>query len=242
MVPILFENEEIVVVDKPAGLASQPGEGVRDDVVAALERQRGQRLLPVHRLDKETAGCMILAKDALAARRWSELVASKSIHKRYQAWVGGIPEKEGGVIESELEGVKGTQSARTLWRRLETWTLPLSADGAEIALALLELELKTGRMHQIRRHLAGIGLPILADDRHGDFPLNKTLRRLGVKRLMLWARELALPSLPGLPGGASILSSEPPHFAALRDMLADHAAHHPEDMRRDDSHRGDQHS
>jgi len=227
MLPILFENEEIIIIDKPAGLPSQPGEGVRDDVIAVLERQRGQRFLPVHRLDKETSGCMILAKDAKAARRWSELVSGKLVSKRYFAWVAGKPDADSGDIDTELEGSRGAQRAKTLWSLKETWSLPLP-DADPVPLSLLEIELKTGRMHQIRRHLAGVGLPILADDRHGDFALNKVLRRTGIKRLMLWARELVLPASPGTPGqpgqpdqpgGASILSSEPPHFAALREML-----------------------
>ncbi len=218
MIPILFENEEILIIDKPSGLPSQPGEDVRDDVIAVLERQRGQRFLPVNRLDKETAGCMILAKNSGAARRWSELVSGKLVSKRYFAWVAGKPETSSGVIESELEGSKGAQHAKTLWSLKGTWSFPLP-DADPVVLSLLEIELKTGRMHQIRRHLAGIGLPILADDRHGDFALNKALRRAGIKRLMLWARELVLPASPGRPGGASILSSEPPHFSALRSML-----------------------
>lgn len=62
MIRILLENDEFIVIDKPAGLAAQPGEGLRDDVITALERQFGYRLFPVHRLDKDTAGCMMLAK------------------------------------------------------------------------------------------------------------------------------------------------------------------------------------
>ncbi len=221
MIPILFENEEIIIIDKPAGLPSQPGEGVRDDVIAVLERQRGQRFLPVHRLDKETAGCMILAKESGAAHRWAEAIVGKSASKRYYAWVAGKPDANSGVIDAELEGSRGAQRATTLWSLKEAWSFPLP--GADpLVLSLLEIELKTGRMHQIRRHLAGIGHPILADDRHGDFALNKQLRRADIKRLMLWARELVLPPLRGIqdrPGGASILSSEPPHFAALREAL-----------------------
>ncbi len=217
MLPILFEDEEIIIIDKPAGLPSQPGEGVHDDVIAALERQFGQRFLPVHRLDKETAGCMILAKDAAAARRWSELISGKVVGKRYYAWVVGQPSADSGSIDTELEGSRGSRRAKTLWSLQETWSL-LLPEAMPVVLSLLEIELKTGRMHQIRRHLASIGLPILADDRYGDFTLNKALRRIGVKRLMLWARELVLPPTPRRPGGASILSSEPPHFAALREV------------------------
>ncbi|SLM17784.1 Pseudouridine synthase (modular protein) [uncultured spirochete] len=231
MIPILLENDEIIVVDKPSGLAAQPGEGVHDDVVAVLERQLGYRPFPVHRLDKGTAGCMMLAKSRQAAGKWSRFITDRDVAKRYYAWVSGTPSEEKGVIDAVLDGNKGAQEARTLWNLKETWNLTLTGEGSSaggrllvagselISVSLLELELKTGRMHQIRRHLAGIGLPILGDDRHGDFSVNKALRRAGVKRLMLWARELVLPAQASLPGGASILASEPPHFAAFREFL-----------------------
>jgi len=218
MIPLLFENDEIIVVDKPAGLAAQPGEAVRDDVVAVLERQLGYRPFPVHRLDKDTAGCMMLAKNSLAASRWSRLIAGRDVTKRYEAWVFGMPGKGKGVIDAVLDGAKGEQKARTLWRLKEVWKITQGASNV-FTVSLLELELATGRMHQIRRHLAGIGLPIVADDRHGDFGLNKGLRRAGVRRLMLWARELVLPPQPSLPGGASLLAAEPPHFAAFMAFL-----------------------
>jgi len=232
MISILLENDEIIVVDKPAGLAAQPGEDVRDDVVAVLERQLGYRPFPVNRLDKETSGCMILAKSSQAAGRWSKFIAERDVAKRYYAWVSGMPRSGKGTIDAALDGHKGEQAARTLWDLKEIWRFSLSgavespsgvpsaaAEAEIMTVSLLELELETGRMHQIRRHLAGIGLPILGDDRHGDFLLNRGMRRIGVKRLMLWARELMLPARPGLPGGALILASEPPHFMAFREFL-----------------------
>ena len=208
MLSILFEDDDILVVDKPAGLSAQPGEGVKDDVVGVVERQVGYRAFPVHRLDRDTAGCMILAKNRAAAAQWSQLIASRDIIKRYYAWTVGEPQKKNGVIDMVLEGHKGKQEARTLWSLKETWRLPEAQ-----TVSLLELELKTGRMHQIRRHLAAVGLPILGDDRHGDFACNKALRRFGVRRLMLWAYMLILP------GGTMVRASMPPHFAAFKEML-----------------------
>jgi 23S rRNA pseudouridine955/2504/2580 synthase len=237
MIPLLFENDEIIVVDKPPGLAALPGEGVRGDLVAALERQLGYRPFPVHRLDKETAGCMILAKNSQAAGRWSKLIVGRDVTKRYDAWVFGMPDTRKGVIDTILDGAKGLQKARTWWYLKEVWRFSLGEEWTAqsdfqasgrprlyeasnmFTVSRVELELATGRMHQIRRHLAGIGLPIVADDRHGDFGLNRALRRGGVKRLLLWACELVLPAQPSMPGGAVLLASEPPHFAAFREFL-----------------------
>jgi len=252
MIRILLEDDEFIVIDKPAGLAAQPGEGLRDDVITALERQFGYRLFPVHRLDKDTAGCMMLAKDARAANKWSNCIASREITKRYQAWVAGLPNQEKGTIEDALHVKRGIQAACTLWTLRETWLFPLqehsnrradvqdgghvhnnrigvdryeanssiaAAEANFLTLSLLDLELSTGRMHQIRRHLAGIGLPIICDDKYGDFSLNKALRKNGIRRLMLWAYELVLP-LPSLESpNLPIFAAEPAHFISLRQTL-----------------------
>jgi len=226
MLSILFEDDEILVVDKPAGLPAQPGEGVKDDVVGALERQLGYKLFPVHRLDRDTAGCMMLAKSAASAKRWSQLIANRDVVKRYYAWAAGEPQKKSGLIDAALDGPKGVQAARTLWQLKEQWVFqkkalpgaPALEDAQPLVVSLLELELKTGRMHQIRRHLAAIWLPILGDDRYGDFALNRAFRQLGVRRLMLWAYMLMLP------GGTVVRASLPPHFAAFEEMLGRNGA------------------
>lgn len=212
MLRVLFENHEVLIVDKPAGLPSQGGEGVADHVLAVVEREQGLVPLPVHRLDRDTAGCMILAKNPPSAARWSAWLEGREIRKFYRAWVAGIPQKERGRITSALEGRKGSQEAETLWTCIKRERIESSVP----EVSLLELELKTGRMHQIRRHLAGIGHPILGDDRHGDFPLNRLARReLGVRTLMLWACRLVLP------GGTVVKSSTPPHFEAFEMVLSE---------------------
>lgn len=226
MIPILFEDDEIIVIDKPSGLPAQPGEGVKLDVVGVVEQQLGYKPFPVHRLDRDTAGCMMLAKTRAAASQWSQRIASRDIVKLYYAWAAGSIQKKNGIIDDPLAGRSGMQEARTMWRLKEQWVFhdQLLLGGSELetdlplTVSLLELELKTGRMHQIRRHLAAMGLPILGDDRHGDFSLNKALRRLGVRRLMLWAYMLVLPQ------GIMVQASMPPHFAAFREMLTRNGA------------------
>jgi 23S rRNA pseudouridine955/2504/2580 synthase len=200
MVPLLYSDDDILIIDKPAGLAVQPGEGVRICVLDAVERDYGFRPYLVHRLDKETAGCLALARSHRAASDLSSRLEQAS--KTYRAVVAGRPDPASGTLADPVRAKGVMATARTRYRTLE-------AGGR---FSLLEVELDTGRMHQIRQHLAGAGFPILGDDRHGDFRLNKVLaKELGLKRLMLYAWML---SLPGSDGRLMVVkASLPPHFA-----------------------------
>ena len=205
MTAALYEDDEILVIDKPAGLASQPGEGVRISLIEAVERDFGFRPFPVHRLDKETSGCVLVARTREAAARWSRLVESRELAKTYRALVRGRPEGARGRFDEAVPTRTGPKEASTSWRLLGAF-----AEGAGGPYSYLELELGTGRTHEIRLHLAGRALPILGDDRHGDFALNKRLRRSsGLRRLMLHARSLRLP------GGLVVTSPMPERFGAF---------------------------
>jgi len=199
MIPLLYSDDDILIIDKPAGLAVQSGEGVRICVLDAVERDYGFRPYLVHRLDKETAGCLALARSHRAASDLSSRLEQAS--KTYRAVVAGCPEPAAGTLADPVRAKGVMASARTRYLTLE----------AGERFSLLEVELDTGRMHQIRQHLAGAGFPILGDDKHGDFRLNKLLaRELGLKRLMLYAWTLSLP----MDGGRMLVvkASQPPHF------------------------------
>ena len=120
MIAALYEDEEILVLDKPAGLASQPGEGVRISVVEAVERDFGFRPFLVHRLDKETAGCLLVAKTAAAAASWSRLIESRELRKTYRAIVSGAPgsgsSARSGRFDEPVPGRDGDRAASTAWR------------------------------------------------------------------------------------------------------------------------------
>jgi 23S rRNA pseudouridine955/2504/2580 synthase len=219
MITALYEDEEILVLDKPAGLASQPGEGVRLSVVEAVERDFGFRPFLVHRLDKETSGCLVVARSAGAASRWSGLIESRELRKTYRAVASGSPGGASGpgltgCFDDPVPSRDGDKAARTAWRLLASFG---PREGGERApFSYLELELGTGRTHQIRIHLASHGLPILGDDRHGDFALNKRLRKeAGLKRLLLVAWSLELP------GGRRVRASVPEHFTAFLSLFPD---------------------
>jgi 23S rRNA pseudouridine955/2504/2580 synthase len=156
----------------------------------------------VHRLDKETAGCLVVARSPRAAAELSGLMGGRGAVKTYRAVVSGSPEPASGTYRDDVR-VRGEElSAETRYATVMT-------DGR---LSLVEAELGTGRNHQIRRHFAMAGHPIVGDDRHGDFRLNKVLaKELGAKRLMLYACRILLPLTPPVEASASV----PPHFAAF---------------------------
>jgi len=202
MIQALYSCDDFLIIDKPAGLAVQPGEGVRVSVLDAVERDFGFRPYLVHRLDKETAGCLVVARSPRAAAGLSALMGGKGAVKTYRAVVAGRPEPAEGIFRDDVR-VKGEAvSAETRYRTIES-------DGR---LSLVEAELGTGRNHQIRQHFAMAGYPIIGDDKHGDFKLNKVLaKELGAKRLMLYAARLYLPLNPPVEARSAL----PPHFTAF---------------------------
>ncbi len=200
-VAILFEDDDCLVLNKPAGLAVQGGAGVGVSLDALLAAERDPAPLLVHRLDKDTSGVILAAKHKAAARRLSELIAGQDLEKIYLAVVAGRPEPPSGVIREALQ-IRGVRKeALTRYRCL----------GETGEFSLLELSLGSGRMHQIRRHLAHIGHPILGDDKYGDFKLNKRLaKERGLRKLLLHAYRLQVPQAGG--SFRTILAPPPDYF------------------------------
>jgi 23S rRNA pseudouridine955/2504/2580 synthase len=205
----VYEDEDCLVINKAAGLPVQGGHNAAVNLDALLAASRDPRPLLVHRLDKETSGLVLTAKSPAAAAYFSKAFAGKTVHKQYLAVCHmeksekDAPGGETGVINSSLERRGVLQEALTHFRRLKT------ANG----FALLQLELGTGRMHQIRRHLAQKNIPVIGDEKYGDFALNKRLRReAGIKRMLLHAAHLTFT----LRNGRTLdLSAPPPeHFNA----------------------------
>ena len=203
-IEILYEDESCLIINKPAGLAVQGGEGVKSSLDKILTEAYtpvlGSPPLLVHRLDKDTSGVILTAKTKEAAARFSGLLADgKKVKKQYIAVCAGNPEKKEGVITHELfiRGCK--KKSETRYKVLKSQAAAQQAAAApplENGFSVLEIELGTGRMHQIRRHLAMIGNPVLGDDKYGDFALNKKLQKtLGLKRLLLHASRLVINNL-----------------------------------------------
>jgi 23S rRNA pseudouridine955/2504/2580 synthase len=190
-ITVLFENDLCLVLNKPAGLAVQGGKGVGASLDAILASEYSPRPLLVHRLDKDTSGVILTAKTKEAAALFGQLFTRsrngpEGLRKIYLAVCAGKPEKGEGTITDRVIVHGLSKEARTRYKVLESGSAEFS---------LLELELDTGRMHQIRRHLAGLGCPILGDDKYGDFALNRKLRKdRGLRKLLLHASRLVIPA------------------------------------------------
>lgn len=207
-IPIIYEDSEIFLINKRQGLAVQGGSGISHSVDSDLAAQVGQKIYLVHRLDKETSGLLLCAKNPAAAAKWTRLVGEKSVVKEYKALCFGAPKNPRGKICSDIaeRGVK--KRAETFYEVEKIFEIPQEnrdesstekSDAAfPRAISLLRLRLGTGRTHQLRIHLAAEGFPICGDDKYGDFAANRFLKKnFGIKRLCLCAFRLTLPLADG---------------------------------------------
>lgn len=195
---IIFENEEILLVNKEVGVSVQGGAGIAHPLDAELSIQLGYKIFLVHRLDKETSGILVVAKNAQAAAKWTNLISGGKVKKEYVAVCFGIPIVDGkkcysGVLEGTVEAHGRTQAAKTFFKVESVWNVKIPESEKELELSFLKLTLGTGRMHQIRIQLAKASCPIAGDDKHGDFKKNKIARKIGIKKLQLASVKLSLP-------------------------------------------------
>lgn len=229
---IVFEDEHLLVVDKPAGLVVHPAAGNLDGtLVNALLHHCGGSLSGiggvarpgiVHRIDKDTSGLLVVAKTDVAHEGLAKQFAAHSIDRRYLAIVTGVPRVSEGLVDAPLarsstnrkkiaivEGSRGKRAV-THWKRLEVLK----------DVALVECRLETGRTHQVRVHMASIGHPLVGDPVYGRS--GKThgniLRELQFHRQALHATELGFTH-PVTKGRLSFTSPMPPDMQELFDAL-----------------------
>ena len=176
------------MINKNSGLAVQGGANVKHSIDVDFADEIGQKIFLVHRLDKDTAGLMIVAKTQAAAAKWTKLISSKNVKKEYIAICAGTIEPKKGIICEKIVQHGEEKKAVTNYeveKEIETECGKLSQ---------IRLLLETGRMHQIRIHLAKNSCPIAGDDQHGNFKLNKQLKKtLGIKKLLLASVKLTVP-------------------------------------------------
>ncbi len=239
--PVLFEDEHLLAVDKPAGVAVHGGSGVSFGVIEQLRRARpAARMLElVHRLDRETSGILLVAKKRSALVALQDQFRQRETGKTYLALVAGAWPAGRKVIDVPLHKYLQADGERrvrvvgkddpdgmrsiTLVKVARQLTLPLprvgEGRGEGGVFSLLEVTIKTGRTHQIRVHLASQGHPIAGDAKYGDFELNRALQKLGLKRMFLHAWRLQF----GHPAGGERVDLLAPLPPELR-KFCDHAA------------------
>lgn len=192
--PVVYEDDALLVVDKPSGVAVHGGSGVSYGVIESLraERPRAKLLELAHRLDRDTSGLLVIAKKRSALVELHRMLREGEVEKVYAAlvhgrWTGGPRDLSERLHRYVTASGERRVAVHGDGRAALTRVNPVAA-AAECSL--LELRLLTGRTHQIRVHLAHAGHPVLGDDKYGDFDLNHALARQGVKRLMLHAGRL----------------------------------------------------
>ena len=194
-IPILFEDDHLLVVDKPAGLAVHGGSGMEYGLIEAFRQLRqGDAFLElVHRLDRETSGCLMLARSRRALTGLQrQLSEERSIRKHYVALIRGQFDRDPEDIRFPLRPSRGEGGVNTMSRHPEgqpAWSV-FSCRQNIGNDSLVEIDLKTGRMHQARVHAALSGHPIAGDRLYGDRSFNRALKRFGLGRLFLHAERL----------------------------------------------------
>jgi 23S rRNA pseudouridine955/2504/2580 synthase len=221
----LYEDDDVLVLNKPMGLAVQGGSGTFrhiDGLLASMRARDGQRPRLVHRLDKDTSGCLLVAKSRFAAAALAKTFRSRSARKIYWALVAGVPRPRQGRVSTFLakderedesvmriarHGEEGASHAVTYYAVVET---------AAQKLAWLSLKPVTGRTHQLRAHMAHIGHPIVGDEKY--FRIENWELPGGMQnRLHLLARRIAVPHPRG--GIIDVTAPLPPHMRQTWNLL-----------------------
>ena len=217
---VLLEDDALLAINKPAGMAVHGGSGIRHGIIESLRLQRPrERFLELaHRLDRETSGVLLLAKRRAALLALHRQLREGTAQKFYHVLVKGdwhddkrnvkLPLQKYVLASGERRVAvnQGGAPAHTVFRLRRQWG----------GYSLLEAELRTGRTHQIRVHLAHLGFPVAGDDKYGDFALNKQLTRRGLRRMFLHAFKLVIAH----PRTGAALTLEAPLPDELRSFLS----------------------
>ena len=234
-IPVLYEDSQVLLADKPAGLLTQKAqaqdyslnEWLTDYLLAGgkLKEEDLSTFRPsvCNRLDRNTSGLVICGKTLAGSQKMSELIRDRNLHKFYRLFVAGKPPAE-GLAESWLLREENSNQVRiyekkpadsravpvrTGWRLLEAYE----------DCSCLEVELFTGKTHQIRAQMAALGFPLIGDVRYGNEAVNRHFRKAGVRSQLLHAFRLEFPPLDGLFSGLSersVVAPEPESFLRMR--------------------------
>lgn len=195
---ILFEDDYLLVINKPHGLAVHGGSGLSFGVIELVREifPEEKFLELIHRLDKETSGVLLIAKKRTALVEIQKQIREKKIHKKYIVAISGLWKEKQKTVKLDLVKLSNSDGQKVIVVNSKIGQQNSKESKSVFFLkqnfrnfSLLDVKLITGRTHQIRVHLAHLGFPVLGDQRYGDFKVNKELEKTGLKRMFLHASE-----------------------------------------------------
>ncbi len=193
---VLLENEDFIVLNKPSGLAVHGGSGLRYGLIEVLksDQSTNPELELVHRLDRETSGCLLLAKNRNCLQQLHALLREHQIQKRYITLLKGVLQTpltiDSALVKRERGGERVVSVVENKSKRDKSACTYITPLRSFKGVTLADVEIDTGRTHQIRVHCASIGHPLAGDKKYGDREFNKQMRKHGLKRLFLHATGL----------------------------------------------------
>jgi 23S rRNA pseudouridine955/2504/2580 synthase len=221
---VIFQDKHLLVIDKPPGVAVHGGSGMSHGVIEALRASRPRETLElVHRLDRDTSGCLAVARDRATLVALHALIRQSGMHKTYLALVSGSWQLGTKRIDAPLatdsrrQGERHVRVAEAGGKDSVSVFKPVQFFGS--LATLMEVDIPTGRTHQIRVHADFAGHPLLGDDKYGDRERNAEFKRHGLKRVFLHAQSIAF-DWPGSGVPFHVSAPLPADLAAVLDAIA----------------------
>ena len=211
---IIYEDKTLLVIDKPVGLASHGGSGISSGLIESIRKIKPQykKAHLVHRLDKDTSGCIIIALRLSVLRELHKELRNGHVEKLYLAIVNGTWPKRLTEIESNLKknilksGQREVQVSEEGKKSKSIFRVIRNHNN----MSLVECKILTGRTHQIRVHSSNAGFPILGDNKYGDKKINRLMKSKGLNRMLLHAKKISFPRL-----GLTFSAKHPPLFKKI---------------------------
>ena len=220
---VIFQDKHLLVIDKPAGVAVHGGSGMSFGVIEALRASRPRETLElVHRLDRDTSGCLLVARDRATLIALHALIRNGGMHKTYLALVAGSWQLGTKRIDAPLatdNRQHGERHVRVAAAGKDSVSVFKPVQFFGTLATLMEVDIPTGRTHQIRVHAAFAGHPLLGDDKYGDRERNAELKGVGLKRTFLHAQSVAF-DWPGSGVPFHVSAPLPAELAAVLDAIA----------------------
>lgn len=193
---VIYENEDMLVLNKPSGIVVHGGSGRSFGIIEILRYIRDQDLQLAHRLDRETSGCLLIAKHMQHLSHLHKLFKGGNVEKHYLALLSGRLNQSSLEIDIPISNnsIRGGERHVTIKQDGKHARSKLTLLQTYTNASLVDVQIYTGRTHQIRAHTAHIDHPVAGDDKYGKRDFNKLLRKIGLKRIFLHAQRITLPA------------------------------------------------